>query len=178
MNNDAQRLTKAFNFASQKHKEQRRKNPQQEPYIVHPAEVANLIAQYTGGNDTNLIIAGLLHDTVEDVGVTFEEIEQEFGSDVAGLVREVTDDKTLEKQERKRLQIEHAAHATPRAKVLKLADKTANLEDQLRIAPEGWSTARIDEYFNWSKSVVDQVRGVCPDLEARFDRAYKARMCP
>ncbi len=176
MNNDTLRLVDAFNFAAQSHKAQKRKNPEQEPYIVHPAEVAQIVSEYTGGTDANLVIAALLHDTVEDVGVTFEQIEEKFGKDVADLVREVTDDKSLPKQARKEAQIEHAAHASPRAKILKLADKTANLEDQLRIAPEGWSKERIDEYFNWSKRVIDQVRGACPPLEARFDRAFSARM--
>lgn len=165
-----------YNFAADAHKNQKRKNPEQAPYIVHPAKVAALIAEHTGGADANLIIAGLLHDTVEDVGVTFEQIEEKFGKDVADLVREVTDDKSLPKQARKEAQIEHAAHASPRAKILKLADKTANLEDQLRSPPEGWSKERIDEYFNWSKRVVDQVRGACPALEARFDKVFAARM--
>ena len=178
MKNDIQRLTEAFNFAAQSHKNQRRKNPEKEPYINHPVIVAAILAEHTGGKDTNLIIAGTLHDTVEDVGVTFEQIEEKFGKDVADLVREVTDDKSLPKERRKELQIEHAAHASPRAKILKLADKTANLEDQLKLTPEGWSQQRVDEYFNWSKRVVDQVRGVCPALEARFDRAYAARMKP
>lgn len=171
---DIQRLTKAFNFAAQKHSEQRRKGPDAAPYINHPAKVADLVSQHTDGNDVNLIIAALLHDTVEDVGVTFEEIEQEFGKDVADLVGEVTDDKNLPKQVRKLLQIEHAAHATPRAKTLKLADKVANLNDLLIAAPADWDNVRISEYFIWASKVVKGCRGANKGLEAEFDIAYAA----
>jgi (p)ppGpp synthase/HD superfamily hydrolase len=174
--NDVSKIAKAFHFAAEKHSDQRRKGTRAEPYVNHVAEVAALLAEHTGGRDTDLIVAGLLHDTVEDVDVTYEEIEKEFGANVAHLVSEVTDDKSLPKAERKRLQIEHAAHASPRAKMLKIADKTANLRTLLESAPPDWTETRITEYFEWSKKVVDNCRGVNTGLEAGFDKLYRLKM--
>ena len=167
---DLQLISKAFNFAASRHVDQRRKGAKAEPYINHPAEVAWILAE--NGADARLIAAGALHDTVEDVGVTFEELTREFGQDVSDLVREVTDDKSLSKQERKLLQIEHAAHASEGAKMLKMADKIANLRALLSSPPPDWNEARIAEYFTWAKKVVDNCRGVNQGLEETFDHAY------
>src|ERR1700743_2388000 len=122
---DLIRVTQAVDFAARKHAGQRRKGTNQEPYINHLAEVAGLVAQATGGTDPNLVIAALLHDTIEDQGVKREEIVTLFGEDVATLVMEVTDDKSIPKDARKQAQVEHAAHISPRGRVLKIADKTS-----------------------------------------------------
>jgi len=167
---DLQLISKAFNFSAARHVDQRRKGPGAAPYINHPAEVAYILAEH--GADAELIAAGLLHDTVEDVGVTFGELTQEFGAAISNLVREVTDDKNLPKQVRKQLQIEHAAHASPKAKQLKMADKIANLRSLLSSPPADWDAARIIEYFDWAKKVVDNCRGVNAGLEAAFDKVY------
>jgi len=168
--NDLQLITKAFNFAAERHADQRRKGAKAEPYINHPAEVAAILAEH--GADAVLIAAAILHDTIEDVGVTYAELAWEFGSFVADVVQEVTDNKTLPKQVRKQLQIEHAAHASPRAKMLKIADKIANLKALLASPPADWAAARIAEYFEWAKKVVDNCRGVNPGLEDAFDKVY------
>src|ERR1700722_10748473 len=97
------------------------KGAAQEPYINHLLEVATLVAEATEGKDPNLVIAALLHDAIEDCEVPQELIARSFGSDVADLVAEVTDDKTLEKSERKKLQVDGAHKKTDRAKILKLA---------------------------------------------------------
>jgi guanosine-3',5'-bis(diphosphate) 3'-pyrophosphohydrolase len=81
----------------------------------------------------------------------------------------------LPKAERKRLQIEHAAHASHKAKLVKLADKICNLRDISVSPPATWSLERQQEYFEWAKQVIDQVRGTNPHLEAAFDRAYARR---
>lgn len=98
-------------------------------------------------HDSALILAALLHDTVEDTDTTFEEIEQEFGSEVCTIVREVTDDKRLPKAERKRLQIENAPGRSYKAKLVTLADKLYNLRDLQKTTPVGWSPGRVKEYF-------------------------------
>lgn len=87
-------------------------------------------------------MAAILHDTVEDTNTTFSEIEEHFGPVICGIVREVTDDKSLPKQERKRLQIVHAKDSSYEAKLVKLADKLYNLRDLERVAPEGWTDVR------------------------------------
>lgn len=170
------RLTKAFQFASEKHVDQRRKGERAEPYINHVIEVANLLAQ--NGADETTVIAGVLHDTVEDTNTSFDELEKEFGQNVANLVREVTDDKSLPKLERKNLQIVHAAHASDGAKMIKLADKSANLRALLESPPPDWKQERITEYFTWAKSVVDGCRGVNQGLEKTFDDLYAQGVKP
>jgi GTP diphosphokinase / guanosine-3',5'-bis(diphosphate) 3'-diphosphatase len=168
-------LLKALGFAAHKHKDQRRKDPESSPYINHPISLANILCNEGHVTDIEVICAALLHDTVEDTETTPEELEQEFGQVIQSIVMEVTDDKTLPKAERKRLQIEHAAHASVQAKLVKLADKISNLRDVANNPPPAWSLERRQEYFDWAKDVIDKVRGVHPALEAVFDAAYSNR---
>ncbi len=93
---------------------------------------------------------------------------------MSAIVAEVTDDKSLPKDERKRLQEEHAPGASFRAQQVKLADKIANLRDLVKSPPATWDDARKRAYFAWSKRVVDGVRGRHPVLEALFDAAHQA----
>lgn len=167
-------LTRAFVFAAEKHTGQRRKGENAEPYVNHLAEVAHLLAVAVQGRDANLIAAGLLHDTLEDTETTYAELVSAFNEDIASLVSEVTDDKSLPKQERKRLQVEHAPSRTDRAKMLKLADKTSNLRGIAASPPAGWSIERRLEYVRWGRDVVAGLRGVHPWLEAQFDEAVEA----
>jgi (p)ppGpp synthase/HD superfamily hydrolase len=171
---DIVRITRALDFAARKHVHHRRKGLAAEPYINHLAEVALLLAEATDGKDTELVIAGLLHDCIEDQGVTFGELAELFGADVAGLVAEVTDDKSLQKAERKRLQVAHAPHKSERARMLKIADKTSNLRSMKSSPPKHWDEQRRREYFEWARAVVAGCRGVSAFLEARFDEAYRS----
>lgn len=175
MNADIVRMAKAIDFAARVHTPQRRKGEAQEPYVNHLAEVALLVAEATQGRDVDLVIAAYLHDAIEDQGVKYETLAAEFGRDVADLVREVSDDKSLPKAERKRLQVEHARAASPRARHLKLADKISNLNAILASPPADWSAQRKREYFDWAAEVVAGCRGVNPGLEARFDAAFARR---
>ena len=102
-------VLKAADAAARWHVHQRRKGPAEEPYINHLVEVAMLVAEATGGSDTNLVIAALLHDAIEDSEVPRELIAETFGDDVASIVVEVTDDKSLPKAARKLKQVETAA---------------------------------------------------------------------
>lgn len=163
----------ALEFAAYKHANQRRKDPDKTPYINHPIAVANILLSEAQVADESILIAALLHDTVEDTDTTFEEIADRFGSLVCDIVAEVTDDKSLEKAVRKQQQIDHASGLSDRAKLLKLADKTANLRNVATAPPAGWSPARIDEYLEWGKAVIDRLRGIHPQLEALFDEAYQ-----
>ena len=126
-------------------------------------------------HDEATLAAALLHDTVEDTETTFEELEAEFGPLISKLVAELTDDKKLPKEERKRLQIEHAPTLSPRARIVKLADKICNLRDVAKDPPKGWPLQRKQEYFDWAKSVVDQIRSTTPALETAFAEAYANR---
>jgi guanosine-3',5'-bis(diphosphate) 3'-pyrophosphohydrolase len=168
-------LISALAFAANKHKNQRRKDAEASPYINHPIALANLVLNEAGVEDQRVLVAAILHDTIEDTDTTEQELIKNFGKDVADIVVEVTDDKTLPKAERKRLQIEHAAHISRRAKLVKLADKICNLRDIAGSPPADWSNQRKREYFDWAKEVVDALRGVHPGLEHLFDEAYKHR---
>jgi guanosine-3',5'-bis(diphosphate) 3'-pyrophosphohydrolase len=164
-------IARAWNFAAERHAKQKRKGDAQEPYVNHLAEVAELVATATDGRDANLVAAAVLHDTVEDTATLSGELASIFNADVAELVSEVTDDKRLDKAERKRLQVEHAATKSPRAKILKLADKTSNLRSLVKSPPADWSLERKRDYLDWVKAVVKELRGTNTWLEARFDEA-------
>ena len=168
-------VLKASAFAAHKHRDQRRKGPDASPYINHPIAVANVLANETGITDPIILAAALLHDTIEDTATTRQELEAQFGPHIASVVAEVTDDKSLPKQERKRLQIEHAATLSDPAKLVKLADKICNVRDMSQAPPVNWSLERKAEYFTWAKQVVDPMRGVSPKLEGLFDEAFALR---
>lgn len=136
--------------------------------------MAELVAQATAGADVDVVIAAILHDTVEDTGVPLDKLTAAFGARVAGLVAEVTDDKSLPKAQLKALQIEHAAHASAGAQIIKLADKTSNLRSLAASPPAGWDAARKAEYVAWAGRVVDQCRGANAWLAGEFDRAAGA----
>lgn len=165
-------LLKAAHFAADKHRMQRRKDADASPYINHPLTLANILVSEGNIDDLEVLTAALLHDTVEDTDTTPEELEREFGSRVAAVVAEVTDDKSLPKEERKHLQVAKAAHKSNAAKLVKLADKISNLRDIASSPPADWALQRREEYFHWAKRVVDGLRGANPQLEAAFDRAY------
>lgn len=165
-------ILKALAFAAHKHRDQRRKDVEASPYINHPIALADVLCNEGGITDENVLCTALLHDTVEDTETTPEELTQVFGKAISDLVMELTDDKALPKADRKRLQIEHAAHASHQAKLVKLADKICNLRDIVSHPPEDWDLKRKQEYFDWAKKVVDQVRGSNAALEETFDKIY------
>ena len=170
-------------FAATKHRNQRRKNKESTPYINHPLGVANYIASVGKVYDPVVLQAALLHDTIEDVGVTYDEIVQEFGVEVANIVQEVTDDKSLSKVDRKKLQVQHASHKSYGAKLVKLADKLYNITDLLSEAPKGWYPEVVHGYFVhgyfvWTYMVVKGLRGTNAALEAELDKVFKKVLRP
>ena len=165
-------ISEAADLAARRHNGMARKGRGSEPYINHLAEVAATLAVHTNGQDPNLVVAGLLHDTLEDTQTTYEELVSGFGQDVADLVKEATDDKSLPKAERKRLQVENTPHKSVRAKMLKIADKLSNLKAILNSPPQNWPPERKREYFDWAKQVVDGCNGVNRGLEEAFVKLY------
>ncbi|XP_035901972.1 guanosine-3',5'-bis(diphosphate) 3'-pyrophosphohydrolase MESH1 [Anopheles stephensi] len=164
--------TKCMNFAAEKHRMQRRLDPEETPYINHPIGVAYILTE-AGITDLEVLQAALLHDTVEDTDTTFEEIESLFGPNVRSIVQEVTDDKTLPKQQRKQLQIERAASKSHQAKLVKLADKIYNLRDLQCRKPELWTDERCREYFHWAKQVCNNLKGTNAKLESILDDIFR-----
>jgi guanosine-3',5'-bis(diphosphate) 3'-pyrophosphohydrolase len=167
-------LLRAVAFSAHRHRDQRRKGADAAPYVNHPIDVANLLANVGGVTDVTTLVAAVLHDTVEDTGTRPEEIEAEFGAAVRDLVLEVTDDKSLPKAERKRLQVEHAPHRSAAARTIKLGDKTCNVADIARDPPADWSPVRRAEYLDWAERVVAGCRGANAALERRFDEVLRA----
>ena len=170
---DLSLIFRALEFAAARHRDQTRKDAEKTPYINHPIDLAKLLVDEAGVTDPIVIAAAILHDTVEDTETRIEEIAQHFGPDIAQIVAEVTDDKSLLKEERKRLQVERAAHCSPGARLVKLADKICNLRDMAERPPANWSEARKLEYFDWALSVIDQLRGTHAALETLFDEAHR-----
>ncbi len=165
---NAARLLKAVEFAAEKHRNQRRKSGEGVPYINHPIGVARLLADVGGVDEEDVLIAALLHDTVEDTDTTPEELEHAFGPNVRELVDAVTDDKSLPKAERKSLQIAHAAGLSRGAALVKLADKIANVRDIALAPPEDWSVERCSEYLDWAQAVVRNLPKINCALEDHF----------
>ena len=136
--------------------------------------MATILATRGGITDLLILTAAVLHDTIEDTETTPEELEAHFGREVRALVAEVTDDKNLPKAQRKRLQVEHAASSSANAKVIKLGDKIANVQDVTRSPPADWSVERRREYLDWTEQVLAGCRGCNAGLEAYYDEVLKA----
>ncbi len=167
-------ILRAASFAADKHKEQRRKGSDGQPYINHPLEVANILANIGHIGDAEILAAAILHDTIEDTETTTDELTELFGGRVCGFVLEVTDDKSLPTSVRKQLQIDHAPHLSTEAKQIKLADKISNIQDIFENPPTDWDERRRREYVEWGVAVVAGLRGVNRDLEAYFDKIVES----
>ncbi len=168
-------IIKALAFAAHKHRDQRRKDVNASPYINHPISLTDLLYYKGGVDDVVVIVAALLHDTIEDTDTTPAELTAEFGSEISSVVLQVTDDTNLDRATRKQVQIERAAQISDKAKLISLADKICNLQDMLTQPPASWDLDRKREYFDWAKRVVDQIRGTNSKLETIFDDTYSRR---
>ena len=160
---------KAVAFAADKHRNQRRKDVEASPYINHPIALANVLANEGGIANKDVLCAAILHDTVEDTETTEEELRLAFGDKITTIVLEVTDDKSLAKDERKQQQVDHAPHISIEAKMVKLADKISNLRDIISSPPANWELERKQDYFKWADNVVAGLRGTNIKLERVFD---------
>jgi len=161
------KVMKAVRTASLWHVKQRRKGAAGEPYVNHLIEVADLVA--AAGASDDVICAALLHDAIEDQGITAAQIADLFGPDVAATVCEVTDDKSLPKADRKAAQIAAAPRLSPGAKLVKLADKISNVRSIAASPPVGWPQERRLAYVEFCRNVVDGLRGIDAVLENTFD---------
>ncbi len=167
------KIVDASHFAAKKHANQRRKNIEETPYINHPLEVAQLLANTGGIADEDILSAALLHDTLEDTFTETGEIASEFGPVVLGYILEVTDDKSLLKAERKRRKVEHASTMSDGAKLVSLGDRIANLRSVAHEPPAKWNADRQIEYFQWSYQVFEGLRGTNESLEELFKKEFE-----
>lgn len=128
-------------------------------------DVANILSE-CGVTDPEILEAALLHDTVEDTGATLDQIEEMFGKKVRQYVDEVSDDKSLGKVERKKIQIAHAKGISPGGKLIKLADKLSNLRSIIEDGDDApWDREICQGYFVWAKKVCENVYGVNEKLD-------------
>ncbi len=167
---DLNLIFKAILFAIDKHEGQIRKDAERSPYITHPLLVAQALLEIGDVQDLPTLIAAILHDTLEDTKTTEVEIRKAFGEEILQIVLEVTDDKSLEKMARKRLQVVHAPSISNKAKVIKLSDKLVNCRDILNSPPEDWPMERRREYIQWAADVVENLRNINTPLELAFDQ--------
>jgi len=166
--NVSSRMLRALAFAAEKHRNHRRKDANASPYINHLISAARILVEEGQVTDEELIVAAILHDTIEDTETSGAELESCFGREVADIVREVTDDTSLRKAERKQVQEQRAPAVSAQAKQLLIADKISNILDIMHHPPSGWSLERRREYVAWSGRVV----AGCRDVNRRLDRAY------
>ena len=162
-------ILKATHFAAQKHREQRRRDEYASPYIIHPISVALAIAQIGRVDDPEILAASLLHDTLEDTKTEPEDLEAEFGRKVCEYVLDVSDDKTLPKDERKRRQIEHAKKISKGAALIKLGDKISNVTDVTNNPPADWDVNRRKQYLDWAEKVIEN----CPKVNDRMENTFQ-----
>jgi len=179
---DLRRLVAALHYAATHHSGQRRKDRDGSPYINHPIALLHILAVEAGVTDADVLCAAVLHDVIEDCAATpaerdlrASEIEQMFGPEVLAIVEDVTDDKDLPKEARKQAQIDHARQILHGAKLVKLADKTANLRDVAVNPPAAWPLERRRDYFDWARRVVEAIGPAHAGLRKLFDRASAAR---
>ena len=158
----------AADFAARAHRDHRRKGSRKAPYVNHLIDVCRLLTEVAGVADADVLCAAMLHDVVEDTAVTAEEVRAVFGDTVAGLVAEVTDDKSLPKATRKQLQVEHAPHLSSGACLIKICDKISNVRDFL-IDPPPWGPERLLSYIDWSIRVVQGLSHRNEALDTLFD---------
>lgn len=164
-------IMKACKYSAECHRDQRRKDEKKTPYINHPIEVAEFLTTH-GINDDNTIVGALLHDVIEDTNGTEQEITDMFGADVLKIVLECSDDKKLDKVERKRFQISHASHISPEAKLVKLADKYSNISGLLINPPMTWSPAEIYGYVYWGLAVCRKLFGVNDEIDNALKQLF------
>lgn len=158
---------RAIDFATKAHEGQMRKGEKRTPYITHPLAVKRIL-ECVDVTDPWIISAAVLHDVVEDCGVSRETLVGLFGIGIANIVMEVTDDPALDtKEARKKAQVDRAPTMSWSAKMVKIADKIANMRD-IEENPPGWDRETIRAYVSSAMRVVMAMGQVHPDLELMF----------
>lgn len=162
-------VSRAAAFARNAHAGQSRKGAAKEPYVSHVEEVAGFVARH--GGDDIAVAAAWLHDTVEDCAVRPDELVRLFGAEVAGVVAELTDDKSLPKARRKELQVVSAPKKSERAALVKLGDKASNVRSVGRSRPLDWEDARCRAYLDWAEAVAQGLAPALPEARTELARA-------
>ena len=168
------KLISAIDFAAVAHMRQRRKDAEKTPYINHPIEVMHILSN-AGINDIDILCGAVLHDTIEDCGITYDQIYEKFGKRVADFVAECSDDKTQPKVTRKKQQIEHAKTISIGAKLIKSADKLSNIKSLAHNPPVAWTDEEVVGYLDWSYAVHLGLRGNNSILDTQLETIFSIR---
>lgn len=168
-NFDLESLTLAIIYGAEKHDGQTRKDAEATPYIIHPLQVCYNLWEIGQVRNSNILISAILHDTLEDTSATEHEIQQYFGSRVCETIKEVTNDPNLDSNENKQRQIDHVPLMSQDARLVKLADRLANIVD-LRTPPPSWNREKVDGYFNWGQKLLTALKGTNANLEAALEK--------
>lgn len=170
-------VTHAAGFAIRCHDGQKRKGASGQAFILHLAEVADLLAKALDEPGAPLVAAAWLHDVVEKTRIELAEIESLFGPKVASLVAEVSDDQSQPEAERHRMQIETIAEKSEGARLLRLADKISGLRELAEDPSADWDAARCKERLRFASDVAAGCRGLNGALDLLFDQAAAAAAC-
>lgn len=168
------RLLSAIECAADAHEGQIRKDEARTPYIHHPLTVCCNVWREGGITNTDVLIAALLHDTLEDSKkITSRDISESFGEHVSKMVEELTNDKKLSSADNKKRQIDKAPSMSIEAKTIKLADRLANIRDLISTPPVDWDRSKLEEYFEWGHKLLAALRGSCIGLETALETVLK-----
>lgn len=165
-------VAQALLFAAESHRNQRRKDEALTPYINHPIMVMHILRVEGDISDSNVLAAALLHDTLEDTDATRADLESLFGGKIASIVAELTDDQSVPRAQRYAEQQAKIPLYSPEARLVRLADRIANLRDLAAGAPPAWSQERIDGHIRQAHLIVSLLRGTHAGLESLFDTLY------
>ena len=159
------KLLDAISFAAEKHRFQTRKDANKTPYVIHPMGVALSLWKEGSIRNQDVILAALLHDTLEDTDATKEELASFFGPKVADIVEELSNPSEMTSEEAKAWQVEHAPSLSPEAKLVKLADRLYNVRDLKNAV---WSKEEIERYYGWGQKLLDVLKGTNLQLEEQL----------
>ena len=160
-------ILQAIEFASYRHRFDKTRND--EPYINHVINVCSLISVIGEEQDPETLAAAALHDTIEKTGTKGSEINFNFGENVFQIVLEVTDHASENDVEKFQQQFDRINGLSQKAKIIKLADKVANVKSLLSFPPEGWDLQKRSLYINWADRIINALRGTNKNLEEYYD---------
>lgn len=155
-------FTQALDFVTQTNAATQGGGVAADAHLTHPLEVANLLSEATHGADSDLVVAGLLHDVLKDQSLSETQLEERFGAEIAQLVQTVSHP----------VSGASLSNFSPRIKMLTIADQTSHLHAMLS-TPQPWDDAEQGELLIQVKRSVDGMRGANDYLENKFDTAYQ-----
>lgn len=168
---EGQLLLRAAAFAARAYHQMRNSSLTHE-CVEHSIRVARHLQTLGGVTDPNVIAAGLLHDMVEGTNVLLFDIDSAFGSTIAGLVAEVSDDRRMSRVECQRAQVAHVPHMTTEARLIKLADMLDNLSCLRELQP--WTPVLMQGYVAWARKMyLAGLQGVSRGLDRRMEALFQ-----